>query len=45
VAQLEQTIRDYLVSNNANPKPFVWTNTADEILEKPGLFCEQLLIQ
>ncbi|HTE46852.1 MAG TPA: IS630 family transposase, partial [Gemmatimonadaceae bacterium] len=42
---LEQTIRDYLVSNNANPKPFVWTKTADEILEKLGLFCKQLLTQ
>jgi transposase len=42
---LEQTIRDYLLSNNANSKPFVWTKTADEILEKLGLFCKQLLTQ
>jgi len=42
---LEQTIRDYLKSNNANPKPFVWTKTADEILEKLGLFCKSLLTQ
>jgi transposase/DNA-binding transcriptional ArsR family regulator len=40
---LEQTIRDHLKSNNANPKPFVWTKTADEILEKLGLFCKSLL--
>lgn len=42
---LEQTIREYLDTNNANPKPFVWTKTADEILEKLGLFCKQLLTQ
>lgn len=42
---LEQTIRDYLESNNRNPKPFVWTRTADEILERVGSFCKQLLTQ
>jgi transposase len=42
---LEQTIRDYLASNNQNPKPFVWTKSADEILEKLGLFCKSLLTQ
>jgi transposase len=42
---LEQTIRDYLETNNADPKPFVWTKTADEILERLGLFCKQLLTQ
>lgn len=42
---LEQTIRDYLESNNRNPKPFVWTRTADEILERAGAFCKQLLTQ
>ena len=25
-------------SNNRDPKPFVWTKTADEILEKLGIF-------
>ena len=42
---LERTIREYLDSNNQNPKPFVWTKTADEILEKLGLFCKSLLTQ
>ena len=42
---LEQTIRQYLDSNNANPKPFVWTKTADQILEKLGMFCKTLLTQ
>ena len=42
---LEQTIRDYLDSNNRDPKPFVWTKSAAEILEKLGLFCKALLTQ
>lgn len=42
---LEETIRDYLASNNANPKPFVWTKTADQILEKVGAFCKELATQ
>ena len=34
VAELEAAIDDYLAKNNASPKPFVWTKTADIILEK-----------
>ena len=34
VAELEQTIREYIAKQNANPKPFVWTKSAEEILEK-----------
>ena len=34
VAELEAAIDDYLAKNNAAPKPFVWTKTADIILEK-----------
>jgi transposase len=34
VAELEQAIQDYLDHHNANPKPFVWTKTADVILAK-----------
>ena len=40
---LEQAIRDYLDSNNKDPKPFVWTKTANEILEKLGSFCKLFL--
>lgn len=40
---LEETIRDYHADNNANPKPFVWTKTADEILAKAGLYFNRLL--
>ncbi len=34
VDELEQKITDYIDQNNKNPKPFVWTKSAEEILEK-----------
>jgi hypothetical protein len=34
VAELEDAIHDYLDRHNANPKPFVWTKTADVVLAK-----------
>ncbi|MGB9164425.1 MAG: IS630 family transposase, partial [Rhodomicrobium sp.] len=34
VAELEAAIDDYLAKNNDSPKPFVWTKTANIILEK-----------
>jgi transposase len=34
VQQLEQAIRDYIDHHNANPKTFVWTKKAEDILEK-----------
>ena len=37
--QLEQAIRHYIKINNANPKPFVWTKTADDILASIERFC------
>ena len=30
--KLETTIRQYIDTNNEEPKPFIWTKTADEIL-------------
>jgi hypothetical protein len=27
---------------NANPRPFVWTNTADEILETLAAYCQRI---
>ena len=38
---LERAIRGYLNIKNANPKPFVWTKTADEILESIARFCKR----
>ena len=37
--QLEQAIRQYLELNNANPKPFVWAKSADDILARIKRFC------
>ncbi len=34
VAELEAAIDDYLSKHNAEPKPFVWTKTTDDILAK-----------
>jgi transposase len=41
--QLIDTIRDYIRSNNQEPKPFVWTKTADEILASIARFCQRTL--
>jgi transposase len=34
VAELEDAIHDYLDHHNADPKPFVWTKSAEVIMEK-----------
>jgi transposase len=34
VNELTLAIEDYIQNNNINPKPFVWTKTAEEIIEK-----------
>ncbi len=41
VRQLEQAIRDYLDDHNQNPRPFVWTATADQILQRVRRLCER----
>lgn len=40
---LEAAIKEYLQANNDDPKPFVWTKSADEILGKIRRFCESTL--
>lgn len=37
--QLEQAIRHYIKINNDDPKPFVWSKTADDILASVERFC------
>ena len=37
--QLEQAIKRYLAIHNADPKPFVWTKSADDILASIERFC------
>jgi transposase len=40
--QLVAAIRKYLETTNQDPKPFIWTKTADEILESVGRFCMRI---
>jgi len=37
--QLEQAIRQYIQINNADPRPFNWTKSADDILASVKRFC------
>jgi transposase len=39
---LEAAIRQYLDVTNKDPKPFVWTKTADEILASAARFCQRI---
>jgi transposase len=40
---LEKTIRNYINAHNEEPKPFIWTKTADEILASVARFCQRTL--
>jgi transposase len=42
VKALEQAIMDHITSNNANPKPYIWTASADLILNKVKSVCERI---
>ncbi|MGH8772750.1 MAG: IS630 family transposase, partial [Burkholderiales bacterium] len=37
--ELETAIREYLATHNKDPKPFVWTKSADDILASLARFC------
>lgn len=39
---LEAAIQDYLDTYNEKPRPFLWTKTADQILESLKRFCERI---
>jgi hypothetical protein len=39
---LQDAIRSYLDHHNRNPKPFIWTKTADQILESVARFCKRI---
>jgi len=41
VKRLEHAIREYIEVNNEQPKPLVWTKTADEILQSIARFCKR----
>ena len=38
---LEQAIKEYLEVYNEDPKPFVWTKTADQIFESLKTYCSR----
>jgi transposase len=42
VQALEADIRAWIAGWNTNPKPFIWTKTAEEILESLGRFCRRI---
>ena len=42
VRELEHAIREYLEVYNEDPRPFVWTRSADEILESVAAFCNRI---
>jgi transposase len=42
VTELENDIRKWTTEWNKDPKPFVWTKTADEILETLAAYCERI---
>jgi transposase len=43
VHQLKAAIESYIALSNGSAKPFVWTKTADEILEKVGRLAARVL--
>lgn len=43
VAELEERIEEYIDVYNRDPKPFVWTKSTDEIIEKVGRARKRLL--
>ncbi|MGW0486526.1 IS630 family transposase [Nonomuraea sp. NPDC003214] len=42
VQALEKDIRDWMDQWNDDPKPFVWTKTAEEILESLAKYCRRI---
>jgi len=43
VQELEAAILAYIEANNDAPVPFIWTRTADQVLERIGHFCKRTL--
>jgi transposase len=42
VVALRRDIRDWVARWNENPRPFVWTKTADEILDSVARYCMRI---
>jgi transposase len=45
VKDLEAAIREYIAVHNENPKPFVWTRTADQILASIARYAQRTVAQ
>jgi transposase len=43
VAELETDIRTWIQHWNDDPRPYIWTKTAEEILDSIGAYCQRLL--
>ena len=41
--ELTRAIDEFVQAHNDDPKPFVWTRTADQILDGLARFCGDLL--
>ena len=41
--ELESAIRHFIDHHNQNPKPFIWTKSADQILDSVARFCKRTL--
>ena len=42
-AELEEAIEAYIRASNADPRPFIWTKTADQILASIHRLCQRML--
>jgi hypothetical protein len=42
VRQLNTEIRDWIDTWNENPRPYVWTKTAEQILDSIKRYCERI---
>lgn len=42
IPALEKDIRDWIAAWNGTPKPFTWTKTADEILERLASYLQRI---
>jgi transposase len=40
--ELQSAIERYIQNTNSHPKPFIWTKTADQILENLARFCRRI---
>ena len=42
VRQLEADITSWIAAWNQNPRPFIWTKSAEEILESLARYCRRI---